>query len=1830
MKTSDIERWLVRRVADAGGVAVEDVDVYAPFADYGIDSATAAQIAGEIAELVDTPVAATALFDHPSIVDFADALSAPSQSGLAAPERSASSHEPIAVVGIGCRFPGAVSPAAFWELLVEGREAVGPVPPDRWPADLAPETVTIGGFLDDIAGFDAGYFRIPREEALRMDPQQRLLLEVAVECLEDAGVPDAAVRGSRTGVFVGISSNEYAQRQVRDERALSGLTPTGNALSIAANRISYTFDLRGPSIAVDTACSSSLVAVHLALRALQNGDCTQAIVAGVNLLLEPETSIALGRGGFLARDGRCKAFDAAADGYGRGEGCGAVLLKPLSLARSDADRVYAIVLGAAVNQDGRSNGLTAPNPTSQEDVLRAAYVEAAVDPRTVSYVECHGTGTLLGDPIEVRSLSRVLAGPGRERPLLIGSAKTNVGHLESAAGMTGFIKTALSLHAGVMPPSRNFTTPNPNIPFKQLGVEIVTRSTPWPVPEPVAGVSSFGFGGTNAHIVMAAAPTSVAPPRMTADGPMVLPVSAASEQAFTETAKAFGEHLGTLSPDDAAAFARSALTRRSHYPIRGVAIGATAAALASQLANLAAMPPARARRAGRPRIGFIFSGQGSQQVAMARVLLRSDRLFRSVIERCDEILDGVLPHRLVDLIEDDRFAPRLDDTELAQPLIVAVQAALVEVLGAYGVRPTAVVGHSVGEIGAAYAAGAVALDEAILLAQRRGAAMAPTQHKGRMLAVGLDERAARELLAGSEDRVEVAAVNGPSAIVLSGEVRALRQLEAVASAAGHFVKWLPVKYAFHSRQMDEAAAALADIPTAEIATDVRFYSTVVGALGHEALAEPGYWSRNVRHTVRFADAVGALVNDGIDVLVEISPSPVLQTPLRQITRGLDDEVTCAAVATSDADDATPLLEALALLYRSGASIDWVKLAGRGQPFSPYPTYRWQHEPLLLERPMARIRDRGAHPLLGSRVDLAGPNAPLVWESEIAADEPAMLVDHRVGDVVVMPASAYIEVIVAAARAAGVGDAIVVENVRLPAFLVLDADHVRLQTTLVPADGEQGYRANVHTRSAKGDETWVLRASALVSPGLPEMPPADLAGAQLRCLEQIPAPLFYGTLAEIGLRYGPAFRVVDAIWRSEGEAFARVAAGNAGYEIDPCALDGGFQLVAAAAGLSTQNDGELRVPVGLERIVVARRTAGEPLTAHVRLRSIGALEVADIALVDANGRSVVDIRGLQLQRVLGGRGVGGVDLDVWMYDTSWIEKSLSTSPIPLDGKTAVIAGAGPTALIADALRVAGATVEFLDVQNPTTPTDGDVCAVDGYQAQLRALRTDGRTVDVLVYAAGGDELAPQRAIDISWDLVALVQAVSFSEGARLPTLWVVTSGAQSIGVVDAGSTDAVDPWAATAWGVAKVMPFENPALPCRCVDVDHDKASFRALVIELAAPTDDAEIAFRRGLRFVRRLVPATTEPLSMPVELDAEGVYVVTGGTGGIGPYVARWLADRGASRVAVLSRSGVQPGTSEALGGESTVLDIRCDIAERTDVESALADIRRHGPIRGIVHAAGVLADGALLSLSAQQFAEPLRAKVAGACWLHELTADEDPWIAFFASAAGVLGSPGQGNYAAANAFLDAYATSLRAAGRVAFSVDWGPWAAGMAAEWTGGQSGAVKLLRPDDALAAFERLLQEQRDHTLVLPFDLRDLLQFFPRGVGFAFFDELQTAEQARLRNVGANAGRVARPALAEEYVAPRNDVEDRIAQIWQIALGIEEVGAFDGFFELGGDSVFANQIIVEVNHALGVALDAERAFEDFTVAHLADLAENQLIDRLDQMTDDEAAGQLVGLE
>lgn len=988
--------------------------------------------------------------------------------------------EPIAIIGIGCRFPGGANdPDAFWRLLCDGVDAITEIPPDRWNVrhfyDPEPGTpgktyARWGGFIAGIDQFDAHFFGISPREAASMDPQQRLLLEVAYGAIEDGGQSLDRLAGSNTGVFIGISTYDYGLIQsTNDDRdSIDTYTTTGSVMSIAANRISYCFDFKGPSLIVDTACSSSLVAVHLACQSIWNQGSTMALAGGVNAIICPENYIGFSRLSMLSPEGRCKAFDASGDGFVRAEGAGVVFLKPLSQALADGDPIYAIIRGTAVNQDGRTNGITVPSQEAQSAMLREACQQAGIAPEKIQYVEAHGTGTVVGDPIETNALGAVLSS---NRPAgsycLIGSVKTNIGHLEAGAGIAGLIKVALSLNHGLIPPSLHFKDPNPHIQFDELKLRVPLSLEPWPEngggPR-LAGVNSFGFGGTNAHVLLSESPHRDWSHQASAEDAFhpaqLVPLSARSPEALKSLAKAYTEFLKGSTNSDALSLKELGYNlslRRTHHDHRLSLVVHTKEELIEHLEAFLAGETRPGIRSGRPvtgqrpKVAFVFSGQGPQWWAMGRELLERDPVFRRMIEQCDALLRPVASWSLMEELTADEKRSRLQETAIAQPAIFALQVALAALWRSWGAEPDAVVGHSVGEVAAAHLAGVFDLEMALKVIFHRGRCMDLASSTGKMLGAGLPVEQAEELIRGYEDRVSIAAMNSPSSVTLSGDAGALNEIAQTLEQRQVFCRFLRVQYAFHSPQMDpvreELLRSLQGLRPNPATKPI--YSTVTGQLGQGSEFDADYWWQNVRQPVRFAQAVRGLIETGYDAFLELSPHPVLASSVAECLQAKQQPGLVLPSLRRQEEERLHMLGSLGALYTLGYPIDWSQLYPDGGRPLKLPRYPWQHESYWHECEGWKEARLGTtvHPLLGHRLKSADPS----WRVELSRTAFPYLHDHKVQGHVVFPAAAYVEMALAAAKEVFGAGTYIVEDIDFQKALSIPetGEAPTLQTTFYP-------------------------------------------------------------------------------------------------------------------------------------------------------------------------------------------------------------------------------------------------------------------------------------------------------------------------------------------------------------------------------------------------------------------------------------------------------------------------------------------------------------------------------------------------------------------------------------------------------------------------------------------------------------------------------------------------------------------------------------------------------------------------------------------------------------
>ncbi len=1190
-------------------------------------------------------------------------------------EAEGAAREPIAVVGMGCRLPGAENPQAFWSLLKDGREAIGPLPADRWDTealyDPDPETpgriaTRAGGFLKDIRGFDPSFFGITRREADGMDPQQRLLLEVAWESLENAGYPPDRQTGAATGVYIGVAGNDYATTQMKtgDEGLLDGHFASGIAHSVVSGRLSYLLGLEGPSLSIDTACSSSLVAVHLACQGLRSGDCRMALAGGVNLILSPDIFIALSRARMLSPDGRCKTFDADADGFARGEGCGIVVLKRLRDAVADGDRVLAVIRGSAVNQDGASSGLTAPSGPAQRAVIREALSRAGIEPRQVSYLEAHGTGTQLGDPLELRSLAEVFGGDrAATARLVIGSVKTNIGHVEAAAGVAALIKVVLSLQHREIPAHLNFRTPTRHIDWNAAPFETRTSAATWvPIEDRrIAGISSFGFSGTNAHVIVEEAPPAVEVDAAS-DGPgqQLFILSANDQNALAELALRYAAAFDGLTDQDLTDLCFTASVSRSSFPYRAAILTRSVAELRAQLQALASGASApglrvsRIKRRDPPRIAFLFTGQGAQYAGMAASLDRTQPVFRAALDRCAAVLDTRLGRPLREvLFPTPGVDTPINETAYTQPALFAIEYALTELWRHWGVAPDMVMGHSVGEYVAACVAGVLSLEDALKLIAERGRLMQSLPAGGTMAAVFASEADVGKVLSEHSGSVSIAALNGPAQTVISGTAAAVQAACSKLSAQGVRCDRLPVSHAFHSVLVDPILPAFEEaVASVRLAAPkMRLVSNLTGSLADaREVVRPAYWRQHVRQAVRFDAGVRTLAGLDPQICIEMGPQPVLLSFAQEILGEGAANIAWVPTLRRSRRDADQLAEALGSLFLAGANLNWRSVWSAVSPrLVDLPTYPFQRQPCWFTarspKPAAIGRDTG-HPLLGARLRSAASDLAS-FESRLDLNSFPFLHDHRVNARAILPGTGFIEMALAAGQAA-LGRPIGLADVVMAEPLVVGDGESRLVQVLVRRDEQDAGFEILSTDALAEDGQWRRHVHGRFASALAPEAGVDIEAIRGRCGEAVSAALHYAGLQARGLDFGPSLQGLRAAWRRDGEALGEIAlpagSGEGTYLLHPALLDACLQVVSAALPSSAGEAGRAYLPLAIDSIQLFR-SPGEAVWSHASVEPGGGSLRGEVMVFDAAG-PVARLSGITFRPAAASADVADTYRTVW--------------------------------------------------------------------------------------------------------------------------------------------------------------------------------------------------------------------------------------------------------------------------------------------------------------------------------------------------------------------------------------------------------------------------------------------------------------------------------------------------------------------------------------------------------------------------------------------------------
>lgn len=1805
---------------------------------------------------------------------------------------------PLAIVGIGCHFPGgAHTPESYWRLLRSGTDATGVVPESRWnaakyhdpnPAKIGKMVTRRGGFLSEVDQFDAQFFGISPREANFLDPQQRLLLRTTWEALEDGGIPADALAGTAVGVFVGGFTLDYQllQNHGRTSRyRFKTHSATGMMMTMLANRISFAFDFRGPSMTVDTACSSSLVAVHLAAQSIWNDECDLALAGGVNIMIGPNTAIAESKSGFLSPDGRCKAFDESADGYARGEGGAVVVIKPLEQALRDGDQIYAKILGTAVSQDGHTDGITVPSEEAQKAAITSALQRAGVHPNEIGYVEAHGTGTPVGDPIEVRALANALAADRPTTcPLIVGSAKTNIGHLEAAAGVAGLIKAALVLKHAYIPQNLNLENPSTQIPLGELNIDIPRAGRAWPTGsrQRLAGVNSFGFGGTNAHVVLAAPPDAIAASTSGSFGKLpltILPLSARAEEAVAASAQQLAKHVSARPDITLTDLGYTLSRRRSHLNYRRALIVESLTDARNQLQALAdGAPAAGSIPAGRipaatPKLAFVCTGMGPQWWKMCRGLLDVYPAFTESIMRSDRALQPYTGWSLIDELRADETRSRMAEADVAQPANFAAQVALAEQLKEFGIVPDAVIGHSAGEVAAQYLAGVLTFEQAIQVIYHRSHLQQRTAGLGRMLAIGLS---AESLMRTVDDktleeigpRVSIAAINSPSAVTIAGDADVLGDIARQLDEVEIFNRLLTGRVPYHSHYMDalreDLRGALSDLSPAT--AKIPLYSTVTGERLDGDAADGAYWWQNIRATVLFDPALRRMLADGYTHFVELGPHPVLASSIAEIAGAEMTDVVLVASQRRNEDDSRSLMNCVGTLHCNGHPIAWDTLYNQDSAkLLDLPPYPWQARRFWNETQEAAedLHYHPVHPLLGQPVEAVHPT----WEVELNATNTAFLADHQIQGSTLVPGAAYIEMALAAAKEAYGSSKYCVENLTFHRALILDdtCDPI-VRTTLNPATGAVEFAA--YTAPAGGDLHWTMTATAELN--TPSRTANDCGTTEeAEFVAKVDRGEFYARTRAIGFDYGDAFQTVSDVTYGAGWAVGHITTpAPIAQEVDeyifhPALIDGALQalLITPVNGVDTAENPYL--PTRIRRSTIYRAPE-ETMTVHVSVLSTTKEEIeSDITITNELGEPLAFLEGFTVQSLTASTSMSPERVDKGLYEVRWVayerQDPQETAPNAADGSWLIFKDtAGTGAALAEQLRRRGHRVRTVIHQ----PVDALAEVDGGYLVNpqqpeqlgqlLGAFAEEERDLTGIINCWPLDipaepdaethlsrstpeytQAKTHECVDVAearlktgvLTVLHLIKALARLDKIR-PQLYFVTANAQSV-----PGTRTIAVHQAPIWGLGRVIGHQEVANQWGAlIDIDDadDAAETAVRVCEhILANDPEDQIAIRGHTTYVPRLSPISTLTKAFPTKLTAHATYVVTGGGGALGRIVALFLAERGARHIALLSRTEIPPRDHwsqmgpddpryatidairkiEQLGAQVTTASV--DITDAHQVKTWLSHHVRQGsrPVRGIIHAAGSVNDQLLVTMDESSFTDVLAPKITGARVLHDTFYGHDlEFFVMFGSAGSVIASPGQGNYAAANAFLDAFAHYRQASGLPALTIGWGPWSVGMVEELNleriYAQRG-IELITPAAGARILDRLINQDVSNVIAISADWRRARSIGLGGQLPPMFSELGMADassddtdsESSIREMLAGTPDDDRLGVVTTHV------KHIVASVFDLA--VDDVGVDDTLNDLGLDSMMAIELKTRIAAVIGVDLPVLELLKGVSVNSLA---------------------------
>ncbi|WP_448265689.1 SDR family NAD(P)-dependent oxidoreductase [Nostoc sp. DSM 114159] len=1607
-------------------------------------------------------------------------------------EKPQQEEDPIVIVGMACRFPGGANDLeSFWQLLEQGKDAVREIPSDRWDmqAWYHPDPDTpgkiyspYGAFLEQIDRFDAEFFGIIPREAVAIDPQQRLLLETTWQALESGGQNPQQLRNSQTGVFVGAMTQDYAQLSHAPE-AINAYTGSGTSVSVAAGRLSYVLGLQGPSMTVDTACSSSLVAVHLACNALRNGECDIALAGGVNIMLTPVISLIESRAHMLAPDGRCKTFDASANGMVRGEGCGMIVLKRLSQAVKNGDRILAKVHSTAVNHDGPSSGLTVPNGDAQEKLLHKALKTAKLKPEQIDFIEAHGTGTALGDPIELESMAAVFGKRPQNRPLIIGSVKTNLGHLEGAAGIAGLIKTVLALQHHKIPPHLHFEKPNPRFDWSSHIFEVPVHGKDWHSSERerIAGVSSFGFSGTNAHIIVGEIASNS--PQKSENKFYLLPLSARSEKSLKELAKNYQYALNESVNLADACF--TAGTGRAVFQHRLCVLADSITTAQTALADFQKDEDSHhvitpITSVNQPNVAFIFSGQGSQYSGMGQTLYNQEPVFKKTLDLCNQILEPILGKSLLDLIFQLQNSELLEQTQITQPALFALEYALAKLWQSWGIQPAALLGHSIGEYVAACLAGVFSLEDALQLVVQRGRLMGELPHNGAMAAIYADYQTVADYLAPYKNQVDIAADNG-AINVISGLREIVEQLEKTFIEQGYKTKRLAVSHAFHSLLMEpiinEFAKVLDKISFHE--PNLNIISNVTGKPIGQEITSPDYWLRHLRNTVHFGQGFKFLIDSGYRHFLELGPKPVL-LGIARLTYQIQ-EISWLPSIVPGQDEQAQMYRSLATLFVNGYSVEWTEVFKQGKRIT-LPTYPFQRERYWLTNSQFSVADikTKLHPFISDVKKLA--TKEFIFEGEISADRPEYLEGHKVFGKILFPATGFIEAILAASQKIFTDNLAIIQNVSIHQGLLLSQSPTILQMIFKP-NKSFGYGFEIFSSDSAKDN-WILHVTGEIKPNNQKIPTSVRNWSDKKG-ESIEISRFYDLYEQMGISYGKGFEAIQELSYLGNGSQAKISIDRSladrRYSLHPVLLDACLQSVGAA--FPEIHGQELHLPYGFSSLELFGNP-GTQAWAHIDVKSNSNGEICvNVDIYDEQEQLCARFTDLTARRtnpaVL--QRLWQENENNWFYKIEW--QKLDTVPTLTEKHNSWLVFVHPgTALnhSIDLLKEAGErviTVEFGDeykchsqdefIVNPSQISDFQRLYQEAYPSG------EFPTGVIFAWENVSDEECSDTVYNSCHAALHLIQTLTAS-WKKLPDLWLITRGANRV----LAETD-LQPQQSSLWGLGAVINNEYPQIRCVCLDlsptVEPNEAEF--LFNEFHAASAESRLALRQGNRYGARLVSATIPTAQKQQLVSKEGAYLITGGLGKLGLLMAEWLSEMGARHLVLCSRNvKSQPEAIASLTKNGTQITvIGADITSAADIEQMFS---RFGadlpPLRGVIHAAGVLDDGLLSNQNWQRYQNVMRPKVEGTLLLDRYTRNLSlDFFVAFSSAAAILGSPGQSSYAAANAFMDALMQQRQSLGLPSISINWGAWDTGNEIDKQRFANWGIQSMSSDTALKYLSQLI-------------------------------------------------------------------------------------------------------------------------------------------------------------